>query len=113
MRITEAWGQATFKRFEKVLGQSAIGALLVSPVCDSPRSHGFCLLGNYCVTWVGEPDFTRRLVVSYVAHMYFCQLTWMPYGTLDAGFINWAETAVFGSPSLTCRIVLSLGAPPP
>ena len=52
---------------------------------------------------VGElpPDLVRRLVVGYVARMYYGQLARDTWGPLENGFINRAESAVCGSPSLT------------
>ena len=98
----EAWWRANSRL---TLGPEHIENDSNDPFVNAAREtfrkrQGF-LAWNYCVTSLGEPDFTRRLVVGYVGRMYFVQLAGVSHGALEAGFVDWVEAAVFGSPSLT------------
>ena len=48
----------------------------------------------------------RRNVVAGVGYIYFGQLANRFDGPLQTGFIDWVETAVFGSPSVTFNEII-------
>ena len=99
----EAWCRAASKL---VVGKSSLEADIPRYAAVMANREGYCVLGNLCVFSVGEPNFTRRLVVGCVGYMYFFQ-TVGTAGGVEEGFFDWVETAVFGSPSLFFDEVIS------
>jgi hypothetical protein len=73
------------------------------------KEQVFCNL-DFCVISGPVTNRTRRLAVGALANMYYLNLARIqPFGPLEAGFIDMAESAVFGSPSLTIKDINPAG----
>jgi hypothetical protein len=77
------------------------------------KQQGFCYL-DFCVISGPVTNRMRRLAVGGIAFMYLDQLSRFgcAHGPLQGGFIDMAENAVFGSPSLTFKDLAPIGPAP-
>jgi hypothetical protein len=101
----EAWARAMFNLFGEQFEQKD------NPGANAHVREELLKLSafywwDFCAISLGDlsSDFAHRHVVCGLGGMYFSQLAKPPqifgFGSLETGFINGAETAVFGSPSI-------------